>query len=302
VNELLIWMSARGSGSNRSFRARVAEVEGRTPQVRQGTAPARLAAWTLSKLGHAEFEGSAVVAGWRIAPPVLAAADIYGPPRAVLCGARSTELLSALLASAGDLRLSTSPQPGAPDLIELRAESANVLARMAGQAGIPVQWNASLAILAACPLVSTMALEERTIPVGAGWTVSRFSKSGLAWVPSSAAAAHSLPAGLFRFGGEYGTTYILKQGARTWSCSPAVGKFRILTRRHRPLSYNAATRELTVAATCRPPELIERALTIASGHLPVFRDKSLVYTGVGRMTAQTAAAVLGQRLYSAANT
>ena len=219
MNKLLTWMSARGSGSTGSFRARVAEIEGATSQGGQGTAPARLAAWTLSKLGHAEFAGSASVAGWRIAPPVLAAADVHGPPRAVLCGARSTELLSALLGAAGTLRLSASPQPGAPDLIELRAESANMLARMAGQVGIPVQWNASLAILAACPLISSTALEERAIPVGAGWTVSRFSKSGLAWVPSSTAAAHSLPAGLFRFRGEYGATYILKQGAKAWSCS-----------------------------------------------------------------------------------
>jgi hypothetical protein len=297
VNELLIWMSARRSGSTRSFRARVAEIEGTTPRGRQSTAPARLAAWTLSKLGHAEFEESAAVAGWRIAPPVLAATDIYGPPRAVLCGARSTELLSALLSAAGALRLSTSPQTGAPDLIELRAESASVLISIAGQAGIPVQWNASLAILAACPLIRSIPLEERTIPVGAGWTVSRFSKSGLTWVPSSAAAAHSLPAGLFRFRGEHGATYILKQGVKAWSCSPAVGKFRILTRRHRPLNHSAATRELTIAAACRPPELVERALTIASGHLPVFRDNALVYTDVGRITAQTAATILGQRLY-----
>jgi hypothetical protein len=206
-------------------------------------------------------------------------------------------LLSALLASAGAQRFSTSPQPGAPDLIELRAESANVLARIAGEAGIPLQWNASLAILAACPLISSIALEERTIPVGAGWTVSRFSKSCLAWVPTTAAAAHSLPAGLFRFKGEYGTIYILKQDARAWSCGPAVGKFRILTRRHRPLSYSTATRELSIASACRPPELIERALTVASGHLPSFRDKALVYTDVGRVTAETAAAILGQRLY-----
>lgn len=298
MNELLTWMSARGSGSTRSFRARVAEIEGATPHARQATAPARLAAWTLSKLGHAEFAGSASVAGWRIAPPVLAAADIDGPPRAVLCGARSTELLSALLDAAGAApRLNTSPQPGAPDLIELRAESANMLARIAEQVGIPVQWNASLAILAACLLISSIALEERAIPVGAGWTVSRFSKSGLAWVPSSGAAAHSLPAGLFRFRGEYGAAYILKQGAKAWSCSPAVGKFRILTRRNRPLNYSAATRELTVAAACRPPELVERALTIASGHLPVFRDNALVYSDVGRTTAEAAATILGQRLY-----
>jgi hypothetical protein len=54
---------------------------------------------------------------------------------------------------------------------------------------------------------------------------------------------------------------------------------------------------LTIAAACRPPELIERALTVASGRLPGFRDAALVYTDVGRVTAEAAAAILGQRLY-----
>lgn len=300
MNELLIWMSARRSGSIRSFRARVAELQPAGARGRQGVTPHRLAAWMLSKLAHAEFEGAAGQVGWRIAPPVLAASDIYGAPRAVLCGARSAELLNALAARGGAKQLRLSPQPGSPDLVELRAESAGVLTDIAYDAGLPVQWNASLAIMAACPRVTSIVLEERSIPVGAGWTVSRFSKSGLAWVPGTRAEAQSVCTGLFRFRGDYSTTYILKEGGRSWSCDPAVGKFRILTRRHRPMTYNAAAQELAITASCRPPELVERALVVASGRLPDFRDKTLVYGHVGRAAAEAAAVLLGQRLHKPA--
>jgi hypothetical protein len=296
VNELLIWISARRSGSIRSFRARVAELEPDSARRGQGPAAHRLAAWTLSKLGHAEFEEAACGAGWRIAPPVLAAGDVYGSPHAVLCGARSAELLDALAAYGGADRLTVSFQPSGPDLVELRADSATVLVETARKVGIPIQWNASLAILSICPFVSGIVLQERTIPVGAGWEVSRFSKSRKAWVASKTVEVQSLRLGLFRFTGEYDTTYILNEGGRSWSCDPAVGKFRILTSRHRALVYSPGAAELAVAASCRPPELIERALVVSSGRLPDFRDGILVYTHLTRPIAEAAAALLGQSL------
>jgi hypothetical protein len=296
MNELLTWMSARRSGSIQSFRTRVVALHPASAQGGGALAPHCLAAWTLSKLGHAEFEKSAGGKGWRVAPPVLAADDVYGSPCAVLCGARSAELLATLTDCGGPGRLRVSSQSSSPDLIELRAESPSILADTAHSAGIPLLWNASLALLAVCPHVKDMALEESSIPVGAGWTVSRFSKSGLAWVMGAAAEAQSVRTALFRFRGDYGTTYVLKEGGRAFSCDPAVGKFRIFTRRHRPIAYNAAAQELTIAAGCRPPEIIERALVVASGRLPAFRDRTLVYTHVGRATAECVAALLTQRL------
>jgi hypothetical protein len=297
MNELLTWMSARRSGSIQSFRGLVAELHAADVRGGHVIAPHRLAAWTLSKLGHAEFGTEAGGAGWHVAPPVLAAGDIYGPPRAVLCGARSAELLGVLADCGGPARFKQSSQFNGPDLIELGAESPGTLSGIAHDIGIPIQWNTSLALLAVCTSVKSVALEQSSIPVGAGWTVSRFSKSGLIWVVSTTAEVQSARTGLFRFRGDYGTTYVLKEGGRAFSCDPAVGKYRILVRRHRPLAYNATTQELAIAASCRPPEIIERALVVASGRVPDFRGRTLVYTCVGRTTAESAAVLLGQRLH-----
>jgi hypothetical protein len=298
MNELLLWMSARRSGSAQSFRARVAALYPVGSQLARSSAAYWQAVWGLSKLGHAEFAESAGGRGWRVAPPVLAAGDFFGPPRAVLCGARTEGLRAALINSAGGDRVSTLPQSGAPDTVEVRASSTSALDDIARRTRIPIQWNAPLAILAVCPTVKAAPVQERTIPVGAGWSVTRFSKSSLAWVGASAAEAQQTASGgFFRFRADYGTTYILKEGGRAWSCDPAIGKYRVLTRRHRPLAYLPATQELSISAACRPPDLVERALVVGSGRLPEFRAGRIVYGQVVRAAAEAAASLLGQRLY-----
>lgn len=296
MNRLLTWMSARGAGSLASFRGQCAEIEGAA--VRRGSwTPHRLAAWNLSKLGHAEFAEAAQGAGWRVAPPVLAASDVHGPVRAVLCGARPDGLMRTLGVRQNGAEVRISAQDSGPDSVELRTANAKSLAVTADELKLPLQWNASLAILAACPQVSRIVLEEYPLPVGGGWTISRFSKSELRWVDATAAPAPARQPQLFRYRGDYGTVHLLKAEGRTWSCDPAVGKFRVLTRRQRTMRYNAAIQELAISVSCRPPALVERALVIASGRLPNIRDYSLIYTSVDLATAQAAAAVLGQRLY-----
>jgi hypothetical protein len=127
--------------------------------------------------------------------------------------------------------------------------------------------------------------------------VSRFSKSRKAWVSSKTVEVQSRRLGLFRFRGEYDTTYVLNEGGQSWSCDPAVGKFRVLASRHRALVYNAGAAELAIAASCRPPELIDRALVVSSGRLPDFRDGTLVYAHITGPIAEAAAARLGQSLH-----
>lgn len=138
MNDLLTWMSARRSGSMQSFRGRVAELYADRARVRHSIAPHRVAAWSLAKLGHAEFEEAAGNAGWRIAPPVLAAGGIYGPARAVLCGARSSELLGRLPGRVGPERIEVSSQTAGPDVVELTALCARELTGIAHDAGIPI--------------------------------------------------------------------------------------------------------------------------------------------------------------------
>lgn len=294
MNELLLWLSVRRSGSAQSFRRQAALLA--DAPIGREVAAYRLAAWNLSKLGHAEFDAAAGT-GWRIAPPVLATNGIKGPFRAVLCGARTPAIMETLVRAAGDERVACSSQARGPDTVGVSAESASALADIACQAGLPLQPNAPLAILAAYPFVHQIELEARTIPVGAGWTVNRFSKTSLAWVDSSSAEAQSIDTGFFRFRGDYGTTYVLRERGRTLACDAAVGKFRILMRRHKPIVYSPHSQEMAFAASCRPPELVERALVVASGRLPEFRSRTLVYACIEREVAAATAAILGQRLY-----
>jgi hypothetical protein len=299
MNKLLLWMSVRQAGSSASFRNFLSECQAADSVTSRRSAPHRIAAWNLSKLGHAEFTDAAGGQGWRIAPPVLAADAPPGPQRAVYCGARTDATVAALnKAAAGFLQV--VPQAAAPDAIILHAENAATLSAAAAASGIPLQWNAPLAILAACQPVSTVPLEQCPMPLGAGWTISRFSKSGLQWADCSPAEARSPKTNLLRFRAEYATAYVLHSGGQCWSCDPAVGKYRVLTRRHRALAYSASSAELAIAASCRPPELIERALVVSSGRLPQRRRDpprdQLIYSSISWATAAAVAALLGQRI------
>jgi hypothetical protein len=291
MNDLLLWMSAKSFGTQQSFRAKVAEFDG---GGRGSIARHRLAEWNLSKLAHAEFRAAPDGADWRVTPPVLAADDFQG--RAILCGARTPTLSARLVVAAGPGQVEIRHQSAGPDVIQVCASNAPALAAISKEAAIPVQWNAPLAALAAGTSPNDATLQPTTMPIG-GWTVTRFSRSQLGWVDSSAQEAAKARFGLFRFRSEYGTAYILIEGGQPWACEPAQAKFRILGRRSRALIYDSTAYELQVRSSCRPPSLVERALVLCSGHLPAFREGYFIYTHVERSMAGVVAELLGQRLY-----
>lgn len=291
MNELLFWMSAKRSGSAQAFRSKAAELG----TTRAGGSLRRTAEWNLAKLGHAEFAPAAGDDAWRVAPPVIAAGSVSADQcRGVLCGARTPRLLARLAHAAGPERINIRPQDWGPDIVEVSAATARELEGMGDAAGIGVQWNAPLAVLCCATPPKRATLQPVTLPAG-GWTVAQFSKSGLDWRPSTLRIASEAQSGLFRFRSDYGTVHLIIKDGRPWSCDPAVGKYRILRPRNRVLSYSAADKLLSIVASCRPPELVERALVLCSGALPAFRDGRISYPRVGREVVQAAAAVLGQR-------
>lgn len=289
MNELLLWMSARHSGSAESFRSKVAElglVSGRSPQ--------RIAQWNLGNLGHAEFAPRAGGYGWQVAPPVLAAGDPCQGGHAFLCGARTAPMLASLSAIFGP-QLSQRPQTGGPDIVQVTAPTAMVLADQAAAAQFEIQWNTPLAILACCSRPSDLQLAPMDLPLG-GWEVFRFSKTGLAWVQSSVDTARSATAGLFRFRSNFATQYILVEKGAAFATEAAAGKYRLLRRRHSAIAYRSSDQEFIVRASCRPPPLVERALILSSGALPTFTNGLLTYGGVEPFIASAVATLLGQRL------
>lgn len=293
MNDLLLWISAKRAGSVQSFRGKATELD--PGAAASSVAKHRLAEWNLSRLGHAEFGPAADGAEWRVAPPVLAAGDFHGPCRAVLCGARTPALVARLAASAEPGQIHVHPQSAGPDIIEAAASDAPGLARIAARAGIPIQWNASLALLAACTPPKAEVLEQAALPIG-GWSVARFSRSQLAWAESSARDAAAARSGLFRFKADYATAYILIEDGLPWSCDSSQAKFRILGRRSRALAYDITAKAFMARSSCRPPALVERALVVCSGQVPTLRDGHFVYSRVERHVAAAAAALLGQRL------
>ena len=271
-----------------SFRSKVTELG-----LTRGRTTSRIVQWNLERLGHAEFGNAAAGPGWRIAPPILAASDPSSSPFAFLCGARTPALLDRL--GSDDIQTYRQNQCNGPDIVEFKAPSARALQLCADRAGIEVQWNAPRAILACCPAPKEQLLIPSKLPIG-GWEVSRFSKSGLAWVPSSMEIAQSTAIGLFRFRSKYDTQYVLVEKGSSFSVAPAMGKYRILDKRHLPLRYTMSCGALQIRASCRPPPLVDRALVVCSGALPVFDDGLLTYSRIKPALASSVASLLGQRL------
>lgn len=286
MNELLLWASAVGAGSEASFKRKATEL---LPSGRGGPSAHSRAIWNLGSLAHCEFRDAAG-GGWRVAPPVLAAGDPTGLVSAILCGARRGPLLARLTAAAQD-SVSVTAQRDAPDLIEVRAGAAADLIRISRDTGIPIQWNAPLGILAAFDAPGLGSYAETPLPSG-GWKVERFSRSGMNWVASSVAEAGRKRRGLFRFKSEYDTRHIFRHGGITREVPPGIAKYWVLGRRQRAMQIDLSRGIASFPLAVRPPGLIDRALVVASGALPAVSDRRLTYSGVTAPVATAVAAAL----------
>lgn len=295
MNELLAWMSAKHSGSLAMLRGRTSELWPATRPL-SGVPQHREAMWNLSKLGHAEFGAAAEPLYWRVAPPVLAMPGEGLALCGIVCGARLPSLLTRLRNAFGSENVCEDQQDAAPDRILVRSETHQELKRGVSLAGLTLQKDAPAAMLAAVAPGSSIEFEEVTMPVGMGWNVQRFSKSRLGWVGSDVAEAGSWRDGLFRFRGDYQTIYILREDGTSFSCPPAVGKFRVLKRKNRACFFDVDAGAAMFPVSCRPPELIERALVLCSGKLPKIADGFIAYGFVSRRIAAAVASLLGQNL------
>ena len=286
MNELLLWASTVGTGGEAAFRRRAAEL---LRSHRSGPSAYSRAVWSLGSLAHCEF-AEAAGGGWRVAPPVIAAGNPAGPVTAVLCGARTVPLVARLSAAAGG-RMSVAAQRDAPDALVLSAPVAGELVRISREAGIPIQWNAPLAILSAFAPPSLASFEDTAVPRG-GWNVERFSHSRIAWLPSSVEEATRTRRGLFRFRSDYDVRHIYRHGPVTRDVPPSIAKYWVLGRRQRAMRLDLSRGEVSFLLAARPPGLIDRALVVASGMLPAVADGRLTYSGITAPLAAAAAAAL----------
>lgn len=286
MNELLFWASAIGSGSDSAFKRRATEL---VPARRGAPSSFSRAIWGFNSLAHCEF-GAASDEGWRVAPPVLAAGDPVGAISAVLCGARSAPLLGRLMEAAGD-NVSVMGQRDGPDVVKIDLPCAGDLIRVSREARLPVQWNAPLAIMAAFVPPALSSFDQTAVPTG-GWEVERFSSSKVAWVASTVAEATRSRRGLFRFKSDYDTRHIFKLAGVARHVPPGIAKYWALGRRQRAMRLDLSRGQVSFPIAARPPGLLDRALVVSSGALPVPENGRLTYSGISAPLAAAVSASL----------
>jgi hypothetical protein len=285
---LLEWMSYRTSGDVRDVPPELAEIA-RIYRVLDD----------LSMLGHVEKTDRT---SWRVAPPVLAGmpGDCGGPSTAVLCGARTFGILSRLdhgCHETGTEKI-TIAVANRPSVIRLTAPSPAAMMATAAQAGLPLQRDASLTLLACLPAISDWPRTACAMVAGRVETVRRFSRSRLKWVESSLAEATDASRGLFRIRRDWDSVTILKS-ART-ECAridDRAGRL-IVAAKGRHVRWDAKAGVMSFPLELYPPAIIARALSLCAGALPAYsaRDRVVRFSGVTPVILRLALAITGLRL------
>jgi hypothetical protein len=302
---LLLWMSAKGSGSWQQFRSAVEQLNMASDGSEHEDAGSELPIYqllrlNLERLGHAEFFWDQTAPDWRVCPPTLAVTETESGWNGILTGARSMATLERLSAACGPCVMTTERHAMTPLSRRIFATSETAIAAMAQRANIAVQLDAPKSILRCMPAIDAL-LQPTDRPFGKDWRVERYSTRTLRWKPSEIAHSLTASAGLFRYTLGYRRSCVFVSAGDAFSVSPQVGKFLNLRRRGKSvLRYDPERLELTFPASCRPPILIERALVLSSGILPSETRNSsgvsLAYGRISPMIASLAASRLCQDL------
>lgn len=311
ANELLLWLSVRGEGSWRAFRAAVEKLrvpedldemngvrefeDSRFPLHQQ----LRL---NMERLGHVEFRARGCEDGWRVVPPTLATTHQRSGWIGVLCGARSDRLLELFVRTTSHLQVEVIPRADGPDAYRVLASGREELTKLCEQSSLFFQSDAPLAILSYLPPVYPPLRNGPTVefPQGADWVIHKFLPDTLGWREMSRPDANSARTGFFRFMIYFQRPrYFLRQSGHIFELPRAVGIYALLRwRRRNVLRYDGNSRSLTLPAACKPPRLLERALVLCSGLPPTFdaRQSRLTYAQVPEDIARLAAQLLRQDL------
>ena len=311
LDHLLLWLSAKGSGSWSQFRSAVEALladqtnESRdTDEEKTGSGANHSVLpvhqqirFELQRLGHVEFSWNEQGQGfWRVVPPTIALLP-NRQDKGILCGARSPDL-HARLDDLEDVEVEGTERTWMPLRMTVHGMPAAV-SRAATRTGCLVQEDAAHAILAAVPSVRERAAWWRTeIPETSGWSVHRFSSTKLQWVDASADDAKTTRNGFFRFVMKHQRFYYLRRDGRSYNVPVQVGKYAVRRRKRGLLAYDSASGLFSVPPIFRPPLLIERALILCSGLLPEFDSTSrrVTYAGVPSDVARVVAQLLRQEV------
>ena len=304
ANHLLFWASALRSGSWHQFKCAVErlhlESQENGAQEESGRLPLyQELRFNLQRLGHVEF--NAQEDEWRVVPPVFALVQQRDRARAVLCGARSEKLLTAVLEAANALSVSVTEFALCPDIFLIENGDFTEIKKIARKISILIQPDAPESILAGLPSIESVdQLPRSAMPFGEGWTKEIFCPKTLSWgsIEGPMGRASESPE-LLRFKRYGRPLYYIRHGASSIQIPGQMGKFFVLMHvgRH-AMSYDREKAEVRVRAICQPPLFVERALILCSGFPAQYvSDRSmLVYREVPEHIAHLAARVLRQEI------
>ncbi len=310
ADEALFWLSARREGSWQQFRAAVEELNAADHDSSINGVVTSEPAFPLhqqlrldlERLAHVEFFARECSAGWRVAPPTLAAHTTQDGVRAILCGARSPALRQSLVQAVKETGGETVNHPGVPLVIRVDADDLSDFAELSGRTGIPLQGAAPLAILSHLPPCDPPSAKQPQggFPTGAEWSIHRFDARELAWQQIERREIQVSRVGLYRFSHRFHRNgFFLCWNNAVFQMPRANALYVMLKRARRTVfQRDAAARTLRVPAICRPPRLLERALVLCSGLPPSYdpMDASLTYSDITPEIAALAAELLRQPL------
>lgn len=293
-NDLLLWLSTTGQGTWSRYRAAldeltVADLPGEALEDAgeeipdPGTLPQHLRfKLNLERLGHAEFFRHDFKNGWRVAPPSLVAIPDSGGACGVLCGARTDQLLTQLTQILGEDRVHIKSQVECPDRILLQTSSIQDLFEVAKRTNLIFQVGGIERLLTTIPPIDNYQLRiPSELPFGEDWEVERFSTVSLKWMQSSIHEARKWVFGLFRIRVRFRPEYFIKLKGNPYRLPVQVGKYIALRRaRRKVLRYDFRNRGLAIPTVCRPPLLLDRALTLCTGLIPEVVAGCLEYHGI----------------------
>ena len=307
-NELLLWLSATGGGTWSRYRTALNELavpgtsddpmddtDENVPVTRSLPQHLRIK-FNLERLGHAEFFRRDFKNGWRIVPPTLISMPGGTDAHGLLCGARTKQLLTSLRELVGERKILVTPQVECPDRIVLKCSKPQELSEVATAGKIFFQKAGIERLLTAIPPVDSHQLRTQSeLPFGPDWEVNRFSSRSLAWIESSIDEARGRMFGLFQIRIRSRPEYFLIVQAKAYKLPVQVGKFIVLKRAHRKVvHYDQECRVLSMPIICRPPLLLDRALTLCTGLIPEIVQGRLEYHSVELRHSRAAMRLLRQ--------
>lgn len=286
TDRALEWMSYRRSGKI-----------GDLPGELIGTAGERRFVDDAVTLGHAEWTAPNT---WQIAPPVLAGLPRLGENAAVLCGARTPKLLDSLAAacSAAGTHLSSERHDSRPATVMVVAASQELLADAAVRAGIPLQSDAALRILACTPSVRLWPRTPCPMVQGRVETVRRFSSSKMQWVSSTLEEAAAASAGLFRIQRDWDWVSLIKSSPQDAALIDDRAGRIAAAAKCKVVRWLPDSGTLSLPAQLYPPGIMARGMALCSGGLPRFdrETRQIAFAGVRPEHLRLFLALTGLRL------